>query len=76
MRDLVNTPAADMMPQHLSEVMSDLAERYDGQFSQWIGDELLEQNYPTIHLVGRASENKPRLLDLRWGDKKAPKIIW
>ena len=73
-RDLVNTPAADMMPQHLSEVMSDLAERYDGQFSQWIGDELLEQNYPTIHLVGRASENKPRLLDLRWGDKKAPKI--
>ncbi|WP_105189098.1 leucyl aminopeptidase family protein [Pseudoalteromonas sp. T1lg48] len=73
-RDLVNTPAADMMPQHLSEVMSDLAQRFGGEFSQWIGDELLEQNYPTIHLVGRASENKPRLLDLRWGKKDAPKI--
>ncbi|WP_105254546.1 leucyl aminopeptidase family protein [Pseudoalteromonas sp. T1lg75] len=73
-RDLVNTPAADMMPQHLSEVMSDLAQRFDGEFSQWIGDELLEQNYPTIHLVGRASENKPRLLDLRWGKKDAPKV--
>ncbi|MFY8275257.1 leucyl aminopeptidase family protein [Pseudoalteromonas sp. SSDWG2] len=73
-RDLVNTPAADMMPQHLSEVMSDLAQRYNGTFSQWVGDELLEQNYPTIHLVGRASENKPRLLDLRWGKQNAPKV--
>ncbi len=63
-----------MMPQHLSEVMSDLATRYQGEFSEWVGDELLEQNYPTIHLVGRASENKPRLLDLRWGKKDAPKV--
>ncbi|MEM7150173.1 MAG: leucyl aminopeptidase family protein, partial [Pseudomonadota bacterium] len=73
-RDLVNTPAADMMPQHLSQVMSDLADTFDGEFSQWIGDELLEQNYPTIHMVGRASENKPRLLDLKWGAVDAPQI--
>lgn len=73
-RDLVNTPAADMMPQHLSQVMADLATTYQGEFSEWVGDELLEQNYPTIHMVGRASENKPRLLDLKWGDKHAPLI--
>ncbi|WP_404344128.1 leucyl aminopeptidase family protein [Pseudoalteromonas mariniglutinosa] len=73
-RDLVNTPAADMMPQHLSQVMADLAEQFDGEFSEWVGDQLLEQNYPTIHMVGRASENKPRLLDLRWGAKDAPQI--
>ncbi|MFY8327445.1 leucyl aminopeptidase family protein [Pseudoalteromonas sp. ZZD1] len=73
-RDLVNTPAADMMPQHLSQVMADLAITYKGEFSEWVGDELLEQNYPTIHMVGRASENKPRLLDLKWGDEKAPLI--
>ncbi|MGO2011768.1 MAG: leucyl aminopeptidase family protein [Pseudoalteromonas sp.] len=73
-RDLVNTPAADMMPQHLSQVMSDLADTFDGEFSEWVGDELLEQNYPTIHMVGRASENKPRLLDLRWGAPDAPQI--
>tara|TARA_R110000796_G_scaffold80301_1_gene177788 strand:+ start:10846 stop:12243 length:1398 start_codon:yes stop_codon:yes gene_type:complete len=73
-RDLVNTPAADMMPQHLAQVMSDLADTFDGDFTQWIGDELLEQNYPTIHMVGRASENKPRLLDLKWGAKDAPLI--
>ena len=73
-RDLVNTPACDMMPQHLAETMQDLADSFDGQFSQWVGDELLEQNYPTIHMVGRASEHKPRLLDLLWGDKNAPKV--
>ncbi|MFC3034770.1 leucyl aminopeptidase family protein [Pseudoalteromonas fenneropenaei] len=73
-RDLINTPAADMMPQHLAETMEELAERFGGQFSQLIGDELLEHNYPTIHLVGRASDNKPRLLDLRWGDENAPKL--
>jgi leucyl aminopeptidase len=73
-RDLVNTPAADMMPQHLSQVMEDLAANFKGEFSQWVGDELLEQNYPTIHMVGRASENKPRLLDLKWGDKDAPLV--
>ena len=73
-RDLVNTPAVDMMPQHLSQVMADLAHTYNGQFNEWIGDELLEQNYPTIHMVGRASENKPRLLDLHWGAADAPLI--
>jgi leucyl aminopeptidase len=73
-RDLVNTPAVDMMPQHLSQVMADLADTHEGEFSQWVGDELLEQNYPTIHMVGRASENKPRLLDLKWGAIDAPLI--
>ena len=73
-RDLVNTPAADMMPQHLAEIMQDLAEQFSGQFSEVVGDELLEQNYPTIHMVGRASENKPRLLELKWGQTDAPKV--
>lgn len=73
-RDLVNTPAADMMPQHLAETMEELADKFSGRFKQLIGDELLEHNYPTIHLVGRASDNKPRLLDLTWGDESHPKL--
>lgn len=73
-RDLVNTPAADMMPQHMAEVMEELAEQYGASFEQIIGDELLEQNYPTIHMVGRASDNAPRLLDLRWGDENHAKL--
>lgn len=73
-RDLVNTPAADMMPQHLADVTQQLADEYGGSFSQLVGDELLEHNYPTIHAVGRASVHQPRLLDLRWGKAGSPKV--
>ncbi|MGS0682682.1 leucyl aminopeptidase family protein [Shewanella sp. 125m-7] len=73
-RDLVNTPAADMMPQHLGDTMAAMADEFGAEITQIIGDELLEKNYPTIHMVGRASENLPRLIDLTWGDESAPKL--
>ncbi|WP_394388186.1 leucyl aminopeptidase family protein [Shewanella woodyi] len=73
-RDLVNTPAADMMPQHLGDVMEALATEFGAKVSQIVGDDLLKQNYPTIHMVGRASENLPRLIDLTWGDESAPQV--
>ena len=73
-RDLVDTPAADMMPQHLAQTMEALADEFGASVTQIVGDELIEQNYPTIHMVGRASENLPRLIDLTWGDEDAPKV--
>lgn len=73
-RDLVNTPAGDMMPEHLSLVMQSLANEFQAQFSEIVGDELLKQNFPTIHLVGRASVHAPRLLELNWGDENAPQL--
>ena len=73
-RDLINTPAADMMPQHLADVTATLASQFGGQFSQIIGDDLLTRQYPMIHAVGRASEHAPRLLDLRWGKADAPRL--
>lgn len=73
-RDLVNTPAQDMMPAQLSEVTRSLAEEFGGRFEEIVGDDLLTQNYPMIHAVGRASVHSPRLLDLRWGQPEAPRI--
>jgi leucyl aminopeptidase len=73
-RDLVNTPAADMMPEDIAKAALNLAEKFNGDVKQIIGDELLIHNYPTIHAVGRASVHKPRLVDLTWGDSKNPLI--
>ncbi len=73
-RDLVNTPAGDMMPEQLSKTMQTLASEFDAQFSEIVGDDLLSENFPTIHMVGRASEHAPRLLELNWGDESAPKL--
>jgi leucyl aminopeptidase len=73
-RDLINTPAAEMMPEHLGEAVETLSREFDAEVSQIVGDDLLDQNYPTIHAVGRASAHAPRLIDLRWGDPTHPKI--
>mgnify|MGYP000432674287 CR=1 FL=1 len=73
-RDLVNTPASDLMPQDISSKTDQLAKEFNAQVTHIIGDDLLKQNYPTIHAVGRASVHKPRLIDLVWGNDDAPKV--
>lgn len=73
-RDLINTPANDMMPQDLAQAAHALANQFSAEFTQLIGDELLTQNYPLVHAVGRASEHAPRLLEMRWGNPNDPKL--
>lgn len=73
-RDLINTPAEDMMPQHLAEETKILGQEFGAEVKQIVGEDLLKQNYPIIHAVGRASVHLPRLIDLRWGDPTHPKL--
>jgi leucyl aminopeptidase len=73
-RDLVNTPAEDMGPAELAEAVEAVAQRYGAKVRQIVGDELLAENYPMIHAVGRGSARAPRLIDLTWGDKAHPKL--
>ena len=73
-RDLINTPAADLGPGELEEATRLLAARHGAVVSAIRGDDLLKQNYPMIHAVGRAHPRAPRLIDLTWGDPNARKI--
>src|SRR3954466_6370901 len=73
-RDLINTPTEDMGPEHLSDVVREQAELFGGEFDEWVGDELLAQNFPAIHAVGRAASRPPRLLELNWGNDKHPRL--
>ena len=73
-RDLINTPTNDMAPSHLAEECQKVAKECGAKFNQIVGDALLVKNYPTIHAVGRASATAPRLLDMRWGNTKHPKV--
>ncbi|MEO5616077.1 MAG: leucyl aminopeptidase family protein [Cypionkella sp.] len=68
-RDLINTPAQDMGPEELEAAFVALAGRFGARAKVVKGDELLEQNFPMIHAVGRASPRKPRLLEMHWGDR-------
>jgi leucyl aminopeptidase len=73
-RDLVNTPTNDMGPIALHAAAETLARRYGAEIEAIVGDELLTQNYPLIHAVGRASAEEPRLVHLSWGDPSAPRV--
>jgi leucyl aminopeptidase len=73
-RDLINTPANDMGPAELEEAARKLAALHDAKFSAIVGDDLLTQNFPLIHAVGRAAARAPRLLDMVWGDDKHPRV--
>ena len=65
-RALVNTPAEDLGPEQLSAFVAEIALRQNADFREIIGDDLLAQNFPAIHAVGRASHRPPRLLELNW----------
>ena len=73
-RDLVNTPTSDMGPEALHAAAERVARETGAAFRAIVGDELLKQNYPLIHAVGRASSQAPRLLHLSWGDATAPRL--
>jgi len=73
-RDLINTPASDMGPAEIEAAVRALAKRHGADVKVIKGEDLLKQNFPLIHAVGRASTRAPRLIDLTWGRNGAPTV--
>lgn len=73
-RDWINTPTDDMGPSEFAMVAKAVADEFQAEFSQIVGDDLLKQNYASIYTVGRASDDAPRLVDMRWGNPRHPKV--
>src|SRR5262249_57545172 len=69
-----NTAGADLGRAELAEWAVTVAENCGAKHRVITGDSLLAENYPTIHAVGRASSRAPRLVDISWGEAKAPKV--
>jgi leucyl aminopeptidase len=75
-RDLINTPANDMGPPDLEYAARALATTHKARIDVIVGDDLLKENFPLIHAVGRAAaaDRPPRLIDITWGDDAHPKV--
>ena len=73
-RDWINTPTDDMGPTEFANVAKQLAKDCHADFSQIIGEDLIKKNYASIYTVGRASDDAPRLIDMRWGNEAHPKV--
>jgi leucyl aminopeptidase len=73
-RDLINTPANDMGPDELEAAARTLAAKQGASIKATIGDDLLRDNFPLIHAVGRAATRAPRLIDMNWGEAGHPRV--
>lgn len=73
-RDLVNTPSNDMGPAELAKAAAQVAKEFGANVSVTEGKALVEHNYPMIWAVGAGSTRAPRLVDMRWGDQRHPKV--
>lgn len=73
-RDLITLPAGAMGPAQLEAATQVLADSHGANLEVVRGEELIHQNYPLIHAVGRASDQAPRLLDLTWGHGNHPQV--
>jgi leucyl aminopeptidase len=73
-RDLINLPADELTPTRLADEAVQLADSFDAEVTVTVGDELLDAGYNTIHAVGRAAADAPRLIDIRWGNPDHPRI--
>ena len=74
-RDLVNTPAADMGPAALEAAAEVVAGAHDATITVTKGH-ALETGYPLIHAVGRAADKRhaPRLIEIIWGRPENPRV--
>ena len=74
-RDLVDTPAADLGPAELEQAVRDEAARSGAKVHVTAGKELAER-YPLIAAVGggASSERAPRLIELEWGKPDDPRV--
>jgi leucyl aminopeptidase len=74
-RDLVDTPAADMGPAELEAAVRDIAKAHGAKVEVTSGD-ALSQGYPMIAAVGQGAsrERAPRLIELHWGKDGAPRL--
>ena len=73
-RDLVNTPAADLGPAELADAAKSLAKKHGAKFDVIVGEALLKKNFPMVYAVGKGSARAPRLIDFSWGPAKAPRV--
>ena len=69
-RTLINRPANLLTPEDLSKETRTLAKKHKATFKEIVGEDLLKENYPLIHAVGKAAATPPRFIEISWGDPK------
>ena len=72
---MITTPAEDMGPADIANVIQQLANEFAANFEEIVGEELVEQGYMGVYTVGKSSHKAPRLVRLSWGNINHPKVL-
>ena len=64
-RDLINLPPNILTPYNYEKIVKNCFKDFSSKIDTY-KDKKLEKNFPLINFVGRSSENKPLLLDIKW----------
>ena len=72
-RDLVNTPANLLGPAELAAAVAEVAAAHGARFSTIEGG-ALDEGFPALAAVGRASPRAPRVAVLEWGEAAHPLV--
>lgn len=74
-RDLINLPTNHFNTNEMATTATNLAKEFDAKIKIISGDDLIKNNYPAVHAVGRASTSPPKFIDITWGSSKNPSIV-
>jgi leucyl aminopeptidase len=74
-RNLVNTPASDLGPAELAAHAAEMAAQFGAEIRITEGASL-RRGFPMVHAVGAgaAPERAPRVAEIFWGDRNAPRL--
>lgn len=76
-RDMINAPSNAMGPLQVETIAREIAAAHGARIDVITGEALLDAGYPAVHAVGRAAvaTRAPRMIEISWGDAKAPHLV-
>lgn len=74
-RDLINTPAQDLMPEDLASVTREMAAEFGARVEVLSDPLALVAGYPCVHAVGSASTHSARVIEMNWGQAGNPHLV-
>ena len=71
-KTLINTPPNLLGTDELADAAAQIAKHSRASFLRIVDRDLIEQNFPMIYEVGKASPRRPQLIELNWGKDGHP----
>lgn len=73
-KTLINTPSNRLGTDELADAAAQVARQGRASFMRIVDKDLIDQNFPMIYEVGKASPRRPQLIEINWGNEDHPRL--